>query len=252
MPTLAIEKHGAGDPVVFIHGLGGTSNVFTPQVNTLSRFFTCVRLDLPGAGRSSLDGAVSIDNLVAAVMTIVNDLPQPAHLIAHSMGTIVAQHLALAAPDKVSSLSLIGAIHAPADAAREVLRKRAATARTDGMTPIADAIVQAGTSAETRAHRPEAATLVREILMRQDQEGYACHCEALAAARPADVTRIKQSALLITGDEDTTAPVPACRILASKFPKARLEILGRCGHWATVERPAEVTEALLAFLMSDC
>lgn len=251
-PKVAIETHGSGDPLVFIHGLGGTSNVFTPQVATLSRFFTCIRFDLPGAGRSPLAGAASLAGFVATALEVMDGehLLKPAHIVGHSMGALIAQHLALAAPDKVRSLSLIGPVRAPTDAARDALQSRAAKARAEGMAPIADAIVQAGTSAETRAHRPEVAALVREILMRQHPQGYASHCEALAGAEHADVVRITQCVLLITGDEDNTAPAPACRVLASKFPDAQLQILSRCGHWATFERPAEVTDALLDFLMS--
>ena len=147
-------------------------------------------------------------------------------------------------------LTLLGPIHAPAEAGRAGLRDRAAKARTEGMAPIADAVVQGGTSAETRAHRPELAALVREILMRQDPEGYARTCEALAAAQPAEVGAIACPVLLVTGDEDGTAPPTSARALARTFPAAQLRILDRCGHWTTFERPAEVNEAMINFLFA--
>jgi pimeloyl-ACP methyl ester carboxylesterase len=87
--------------------------------------------------------------------------------------------------------------------------------------------------------------------MRQDAEGYARHCEALAAAQAADVARIDVPVLLITGDEDNTAPSPACVALTSQFSDAELMILGRTGHWTTLERPAEVSEAILNFLFAQ-
>lgn len=248
---MIVETHGSGDPIVFVHGLGGTSNVFGPQVGVLQRYFQCIRPDLPGSGRSPAGGPLSIDRLVDAVLGLMRarSLP-PAHLVGHSMGTVVCQHLALRAPEAVRSLTLLGPIHAPAEAGRAGLRDRAAKARTEGMAPIADAVVQGGTSAETRAHRPELAALVREILMRQDPEGYARTCEALAAARPAEVGAIACPVLLVTGDEDGTAPPTAARALARTFPAAQLRILDRCGHWTTFERPAEVNEAMINFLFA--
>jgi 3-oxoadipate enol-lactonase len=248
---LNVEVHGTADPVVFVHGLGGTSNVFTPQIGALSRFFQCVRFDLPGSGRSPIYGDVSIPGFTDAVLAVLDSRGiERVHVVGHSLGTIVCQHLAVRHPERVRSLALIGPLHAPPEAARPALRDRAAKARAEGMVGIADAIVQGGTSANTKASRPEVAAFVREILMRQDPEGYARTCEALAAAEPADVARITCPTLLMTGDEDGTAPPPAVRALASKISGSNLRILDRCGHWTTFERSAAVNEALINFLFS--
>lgn len=253
MGKVFLESTGSGDPILFIHGLGGTTNVFGPQVGVLSRFFTCHRFDLPGAGQSPSDGENSIDALVDATIGVMDTLglDTPVHVVAHSMGTVVAQHLALKAPDRVRSLSLIGPVHAPGEAGRTAVRDRAAKARAEGLAVIADQVVAGGTSAETKAARPEIAAFVREMIMRQDPEGYARHCEALAGAQAADVAQIEVPTLLITGDEDNTSPAPASAALASKFPDAELMILGRTGHWTTFERAGEVSDALVNFLFSQ-
>lgn len=166
------------------------------------------------------------------------------------MGTIVCQHLAARHPAKVQSLALIGPLAAPPDAARNAIRDRGAKARNEGMAGIADAIVQAATSAHTKAARPEAAAFVRELLMRQPPEGYALSCDALADAQAADVSGIGCPVLLITGSDDVVSPPPAVRALASQFKDARVTILNACGHWTTLERPSEVTEALLNFYLA--
>jgi len=56
---LAIEKQGGGDALVMVHGLGGTSNTYTPIIGPLSRFFTIIRFDLEGSGRSPRTGELS-------------------------------------------------------------------------------------------------------------------------------------------------------------------------------------------------
>ena len=245
------EVHGSGDPVLFVHGLGGTSNVFTPQVGVLSRFFECIRPDLPGSGRTPSDGAFDLPGLADELAKMLDARGvSKAHVVGHSLGTVICQHLAVRHPDKVRSLSLIGPLAAPPEPARAALKDRAAKARAEGMAGIADAIVAGGTSADTKAHRPEVAALVREILMRQDAEGYALTCEALAAVEAADAAAIRCPTLLITGDEDGTAPPPRVKALTDSISGARMLLLDRCGHWTTFERPAEVNAALMNFLFS--
>ena len=58
---IAVEDEGEGDAVVCVHGLGGTSNTWTPLMAALSRH-RVVRMDLPGSGRShaAMSGPLSI------------------------------------------------------------------------------------------------------------------------------------------------------------------------------------------------
>ena len=117
------------------------------------------------------------------------------------------------------------------------------------MQPIADALLQASISAETRARRPAAVAFVRESLMRQDPEGYARSCEALADMQSADTSRIACPALLVTGDEDVVAPPQAVRMMGERIAGSRVEVLRGCGHWAPVEKPEECTGLLKRFLL---
>ena len=49
---MAVELDGQGTPVVLVHGLGGTSNFYTPQAAALAERYWTIRPDLPGSGRS--------------------------------------------------------------------------------------------------------------------------------------------------------------------------------------------------------
>jgi pimeloyl-ACP methyl ester carboxylesterase len=246
---MAVELDGQGDAVIFVHGLGGTSNVFTPQLVALGGRYRAVRPDLPGSGRSPAGGPLSIGGFADAVVRLARGLGiERAHLVGHSMGTIVCQHLAVNEPRLVRSLVLFGPLLAPPDPARQAMRERAAKARAEGMADIADAILQGATSGDTRANNPVGAALVRELLMRQDAEGYAKTCEALAGAEAADVKCIACPTLLATGDEDAVASPSAVRAMAEQIGGARVLVLNRCGHWTTIERAADCSAALKEFL----
>ena len=247
---MAVEIEGEGEPVVMIHGLGGTSNTFTPLLAAFGRHRT-IRFDLPGSGRSHrVEGPLSVQLFVERALLVMQRADvERAHVVAHSMGTIVAAHLAAAEPGKVASLTLFGPLLAPPDPARTAIRARAAEARKGDMQPIADALLRSSVSAETRAKRPAAVAFVRESLMRQDPEGYARSCEALADMQSADTSRIACPALLVTGDEDVVAPPQAVRMMGERIAGSRVEVLRGCGHWAPVEKPEECTGLLKRFLL---
>jgi 3-oxoadipate enol-lactonase len=256
MPTrfierMAVECDGEGEAVLMIHGLGGTSNVWTPVLGALARHRT-IRPDLPGSGRSHrVEGPLTIGRLVEAMQRVCAGLNlDRVPVAAHSLGTIVALHLAVAAPRLVKSLALFGPLASPPDAARPGIRARGARARAEGeagMQAIADTLLTTAVSTETRTRRPIAVAVVRELLMRQCPDGYARTCDALADAPPVEVGGIACPTLLVTGDEDTVSPAQSVRQLGGRIPGARVEVLARCGHWTPLEKPAECEDLLKRF-----
>ena len=253
---VAVEDEGEGPVVVCVHGLGGSSNTFTPLMPALARQ-RVLRVDLPGSGRSQrAEGTLSIDRFVDVLLAVCSRLDiTRAHWIGHSMGSIVCQHLAAAKPKMVASIALFGPLIAPPDAARTALQARAAKAREGVacMHEITQALIGAALSADSRERSPLAVAFVRESLMRQDGEAYARSCEALAAAQPAAVEKIEAPVLLVTGDEDGVAPPQSVRAMAERLHAAkstRVVVLRRCGHWTPIERPEECQRELREFLAS--
>jgi pimeloyl-ACP methyl ester carboxylesterase len=91
--------------------------------------------------------------------------------------------------------------------------------------------------------------LIREMLMRQDAEGYARTCEALAEATPPEVAPIKCPVLLVAGDEDPIATATGARAIAARLAASRTRVLPRCGHWVMFERAKETAAALEEFFL---
>jgi pimeloyl-ACP methyl ester carboxylesterase len=245
---IAFEVDGDGEPVVMIHGLGGTSNVWTPVLAAFSRNRR-IKFDLPGSGRSArFEGPLSVEVFLKSALLVMDKAGvRSAHVVAHSMGTIVAAHLAAAQPERVKSLALFGPLLAPPDQARTAIRGRAAKAREGDMQPIAEALVQGSTSSETKQRRPVAVAFVRESLMRQHPSSYARSCEALADMQAADTNRIACPTLLVTGDEDAVAPPSSVRAMGDRIKGSRVEVLRGCGHWTPVEKPEECISILNRF-----
>ena len=240
-----IEIDGTGSPIIFVHGLGGDSNSFQMLLGALAGF-RCIRPDLPGSGRSPRPfDALSIALFVETVATIIDRVGGGAvHLVGHSLGALVCQHVAARNPESVRSLTLFGPIVDPSETARQRLRDRARAVRQDGMIGVADAAASSGASSSSVSANPLLAPFLRESHMRQDAEGFAQTCEALAGATAADLRFLRRPTLIVTGDEDALAPPSAAQALADKIKGAKLKILERCGHWTPFERPQDCARLL--------
>jgi 3-oxoadipate enol-lactonase len=257
---MAVDVRGEGDAVVLIHGLGGSLNAWTSLLPALTRW-RCVRPELPGAGRSvhAYDlgeatphrGHISAETHADAVLRVCESLGiTRAHVVGHSFGTLIAQHVAAQAPQLVRSLALFGALLEPPPTMRTNMQARAKLAREQGVFDIAEAVSNASLSASSRETLPLAVAYVRESVGSQDPEGLARNCIALSEAKKARVELIDCPVLIVNGDEDVVTPLGGARDLALQLKHCRVEVFGRCGHWPMIERPAESQRALRDFLQS--
>jgi pimeloyl-ACP methyl ester carboxylesterase len=246
---LAVEIAGNGPAVLLVHGLGGTSNFYQVQADALAASHTVIRVDSAGAGRSPVTDGISVESHADDLAALLDALDvDSAAVVGHSMGTLVVRSLTARYPAKVSALALLGAVREPAEAGRKAQHDRAAVLRDKGTAAVAPGVVANALSETTRRDKPEVAAFVRELIMRQDAEGYARNCEALAAATDPGPIDPKLPLLLVTGSDDKVGPPEASTELADAHGDAVVEIIPGIGHWTALEAAGPVTELLRKFL----
>ncbi|KAA9166447.1 alpha/beta fold hydrolase [Amycolatopsis acidicola] len=246
---LAVEVDGDGPAVLLVHGLGGTSNFYQIQAEALAARFRVIRVDSAGAGRSGLRGDISIESHADDLAAVLDALDvASAAVVAHSMGTLVARTLAARHPRRVNALALLGAVAEPAEPGRQAQRDRAAVLREQGTAAVAPGVVANALSETTRRDKPEVAAFVRELVMRQNPEGYARNCEALAAAADPGPVPAELPLLLVTGTDDKVAPPEVSEALAAAHGDATVAVLPGVGHWTALEAAGDVTGLLSKFL----
>jgi 3-oxoadipate enol-lactonase len=255
---MAVDVMGESEAILFVHGLGGTMNVWTPLTPAFTRY-RCVRPELPGAGRSHKayalsaatphSGKISVDTHVDALLKVCDSLGiQRVHVAGHSFGTIIGLHLAAQHPSLVRSLTLFGAMAQPVPAQRENMKARAVAVREQGLFETAQGISDVALSASTKHSQPVTVAYVRESVLSQDAEGFAKNCVALAEAQSANLQLVSCPTLIINGDEDVVTPLSGARWLADHLSSARVEVLSRCGHWPMLERAAECQRFMREFV----
>ncbi len=106
---LAYAICGSGPPVVLIQGAGIHGAGWLPQIDELQQFYRCLSFDNRGLGRSQPVGAPLTIPQMAEDTTALMDAQgwTSAHIVGHSMGGLIALHLALNSPSRVRSLALL-------------------------------------------------------------------------------------------------------------------------------------------------
>jgi pimeloyl-ACP methyl ester carboxylesterase len=110
--TLYIQEQGPrnAETLVFLHGFGVSSWMWTMQVATLSERYHCITLDLPGNGESYQHEWRSLPDTADQVAAIIRERASDgtAHVVGLSMGGYVALYLLAAHPDVVKTMVVSG------------------------------------------------------------------------------------------------------------------------------------------------
>lgn len=244
----------SGPLVVLLHGLGSSSADWPEQQAVLEARYRIAAVDLPGHGRSPLPaGPLTVEGMardVAALLARLDDAP--AHVLGLSLGACVALRLALAAPERVRSLTLVNPFArvqsaGPGDLAR--LGLRMLLLGTAPMHAVAAHVARRLFPWPDQRALYEAAVT---SLAATPRRAYLVSMRALAGfdAR-GQVAAIRQPTLIVAGDRDTSVPLSAKLALARAIPRARLLVVPASGHATPHDQPEAFNRAFVEFLAAN-
>lgn len=247
-----VLDEGEGQAIVFLHGLGGCWRDWEPQLDSLSDRFRCVVIEHRGHGRSQrVPGPYSTELFAADALGVCRSLGiDRAHVVGLSMGGMVAQHLALAAPDLVDTLVLCDTFTHTGSGGVEMLKAAAEAVRAGGMEVLRAFMTPdtTGWSARTMAERPHVERDNRREAESNDPDCWAWAVEALVAHDTRDeISRITAPALVVWGAEDRGVPVKLAQPLADALGGAPVVVLDDAGHVCNLEAPEAFDRAITEF-----
>jgi 3-oxoadipate enol-lactonase len=250
---LYVEEHGEGDPLLLIEGLGQSMWAWREQVPVFARHYRTIAFDTRGTGRSPVpDEPYGIDELAEDAADVLDG--RQASVVGLSMGGYVALTLALAQPELVRSLVLVGTGAGGPDRVPRPQDVRDAYAAAIGLPfdEYGRKTMPLTFSPGWTERNPER---FEEILAARlehptPEETLHAHLQACYRfyERGCEVERIDVPALVLHGDADVIVPVENGRMLASRLRNARyVELPGR-GHNVQLEDRATINRLTLRFL----
>lgn len=252
--TVAYTEHGAGPPVVFVHGLAEDRASWAVQQRELSEFRT-VAVDLRGHGETTVgrpDGTLA--QLGTDLVGVLEAVTGPAVCVGFSLGGTVVLRAALDQPDLVPAAIVLGTSSVVGRAAVQFYGERIALVERGDGAEIRDAMT-ADTAAAVVTDVDVDALVSARIAAIGSGAGYVNAARAMAALREQPLTgelpNVRCPVGVVGADADSFCPRRAADILLDGLPAATYREVGGAGHLMNVDQPALVTDVLRELLAAQ-
>ena len=130
--SYSFHKVNEKNPIIFIHGVGLTKEIWEPQINFFKKYNT-LTYDLLGHGKTPLKKSqVSFEDFSDQLLNLINELSfSKIHLVGFSLGGLIARHFASKHSDRLSSLIIHGSIYKRTENQKRVVKNRFEVAKTE-------------------------------------------------------------------------------------------------------------------------
>lgn len=240
--NLNVEIYGTGEPIVFIHGVGGSSQYWYYQREYLKHFMKVILIDLPGHGKSPGEACKTIEEAREVVHDAIVWLGiDTCYMAGHSMGGGIVMSFALTYPELLKSIILIctGAkLRVLPEILNEILNKKEATVRMIMMD-------YAFSRKAPQKMRDNGFKDMMKCSVETIYQGFSA-CDKFNVINSLD--KINLPTLVIGGKDDLLTPPAFSEYLHRKIKGSVLVLVEDAGHMIMVEQSDIVNKAIEDFI----
>lgn len=243
------------DPVVLIHGLGLSQELWDHALAPFAERYRTITYDLYGHGNSAPVPAdlepASLEGYAIQLAQLLDELGhERAHIVGFSIGGMINRRFALDYPDRVASLVIISSPHDRGEQGQDAVEARAAAVRDQGAMATMDAALVRWFTPGHLAEHPEHEDLVRSWRVQTDPESYAQATWALAHGvrelidpDPAVVA----PAFVLTGENDSGSTPAMSQAIADEIDGASVLVIDRYQHLGLMEDHRAFVDPIISF-----
>jgi pimeloyl-ACP methyl ester carboxylesterase len=231
------EEQGRGEPLVVIHGGAVDSRFFNQNVGAFAERFRVIATDLWGHGRTAdREGPFSYESFARDISELIERVAGgPAHVLGHSVGSVVALTVAMRRPDLVRKLVQVsGGFHHEAEVKMEGMG-------IDQMVEGTVAFLGASYGEVSPDGEDHFAVVVRKDFELSDRE---------PAYSAQEIGAIKHRTLVMAADDDITTLEHQLEFYRA-LPNGEMAVVPGTSHFLLQEKPALCNAIILDFLIND-
>jgi pimeloyl-ACP methyl ester carboxylesterase len=246
----SLSKINEKNPIVFIHGIGLTKEIWDPQINFFKDYNT-LTYDLLGHGKTPLKKSkVSFEDFSKQLLKLINELNfNKIHLVGFSLGALIARHFASEHGDKLSSLIIHGSIYKRTEEQNRVVKnrfevaktKRPASKRTDIRRWLSENFIK---------KNPDVYEIIYSILEKNDHKDFLKCYEIFVNYIDNDsvLRKIKVNTLITTGENDIGSTPDMSKNLSRMIPGSKFVEIKGGKHLCGIECANDVNITFKEFI----
>jgi 3-oxoadipate enol-lactonase len=248
------DRQAAGEPLLGVAGLSADTLVWALQLPAFTSRHRTVIFDNRDAGQSSMaEGPYEIADMARDALALADALELDSfHLVGVSMGGAIAQEIALAAPERLRTLTLAVTFASGSAWARALSEVWGSRVRKITREEHVDELMLLNHSEEFFENAGAVEYVRRLILENPHPQAPEAFARQLAASSRHDARdrlgSLSMPVHVIGAEHDLLIPVWKAREVASLIPGAKLTVIERAPHGASIERAEEFNDAVLDFI----
>ena len=235
-------------PIVFIHGVGLTYEIWQPQLDFFKDRST-LSYDILGHGKSSLNKQdISFDDFSDQLIYLIDELKiDKIHLIGFSIGSLIARNFAEKFNDRLQSLTLLGSIYKRSEQQQKIVSARFNQAKQE--LKLSKQALKRWFTDEYLEKNPNTYEKISSILSANNMQNFLKVYELFVYHKNDEkFNEIKVNTLVMTGEYDVGSTVHMSEKLNEIIKNSELKIIKNGKHLCGIECADEVNLAIKNFI----
>ena len=235
-------------PIVFIHGVGLTYEIWQPQLDFF-RDYSNLSYDILGHGKSSLTRQnISFDDFSEQLVDLIDELKiEKIHLVGFSIGSLIARNFATKYSKRLQSLILLGSIYKRSEQQQKIVNERFNQAKKE--LKLSRQALKRWFTDKYLENNPNTYEKISSILSENNMANFLKVYELFVRHKnDEDFEKIQTKTLVMTGEHDIGSTIEMSQQLSNIIKGSELKIIKDGKHLCGIECADEVNLAIKNFV----